>query len=128
MNALRGRRHVTPTGTYDSGSIPNCFEPTVATPVVSGSETANAFFFSGEKVFTCTGADAGNSFTISFDARARKCATTDSGSWQLIGGTGDFAGATGKGRLVGTYFGGDGTACNNDGIFDRWTGKIRFAS
>ena len=115
-----------PNGVYKTGSIPNCTTPTVTTPVASVVETPTTFRFAGEKVFHCD--EAGNTFTIEFSARAKKCETTDSGSWRLIAGTGDFAGATGSGRLIGTYFGGAGTACDNDGIDDRWIGKIKFAS
>ena len=82
--------------------------------------------FSGTKVFDC---GAGNSFTLKYRATTSDCRSTDSGNWKLIGGTGIFADAKGHGRLVGTHTLGDGTGtfCDNDGIDDHYTGKIKLA-
>lgn len=80
--------------------------------------------FEGTKVFNCDGDDT---FTLTYRARVRGCSATDSGTWKIVDGTGLFAGAKGHGRLVGSYTfeGGTGDACTNDGIDDRYTGKIK---
>ena len=56
------------------------------------------------------------------------CSTTDSGNWKVVGGTGIFSSAKGNGSLVGTYFTNDGrppSACDNDGINDRYVGRLK---
>ena len=81
--------------------------------------------FTGSKLVDC---GDGNTFSFFYWAWTRECLRTDRGGWFITGGTGAFAGASGFGRLVGTFFNSDGspaTYCDNDGIDDRWRGTIR---
>lgn len=99
----------------------------VDTLTVTVTETGPLTHFRGTKVVDCGGSD---SFTLTFRATSSACSSTDSGRWKVIGGTGIFAGAKGHGSLVGTYTLGEGpgTFCDNDGIDDHYTGKIKLAS
>ena len=115
---------VSTPGTLIAGSVPNCTVTTVDTPTATATTVGSVTVFEGTKQVNC---DEGHHFTMSFSARVAGCASFDTGTWRLEGGTGPFAGATGSGRLIGTYVGGDGTACDSTGINDRYTGKIRFS-
>jgi len=112
-------------GVMIASDVPGCPNATVATSPTSATTSGPVTRFTGTKDFDCGG---GNSFTLTYRASVRGCATTDSGRWKITGGTGVFAGAKGSGALVGTYWttgGGPGDACVNDGIDDRYTGKIK---
>ncbi len=107
-------------------NIPNC--PAALGSVISSPVTVTTTgprtHFSGTKVFDCGN---GNSFTLEYRASTSECRSTDRGKWKLIDGSGIFAGAKGHGRIVGTYTLGDGTGtfCDNDGIDDHYTGRIK---
>lgn len=109
--------------------VPGCAAPapaSVTTLTAARTDSGPVVRFTGTKVFDCGG---GNTFTLSFRAATSACEPTDSGTWKLINGTGSFEGAKGHGKLVGTYTlgGGPGTLCTNDGIDDRYTGRIKLA-
>jgi hypothetical protein len=95
-------------------NIPGC-----TTGTVENGENAAAHFtpwggvFIGDKVFTCTGEDAG--FVISLRARFGEGGST--GSWTVASGSGDLDGLKGSGSLVGIP-----TAV---GIDDVYTGTLR---
>lgn len=112
----------TPGEVTDDGGLEDfgCLGAEVATSDVSASSGGSAITFAGTKVFHC---DDGT-LTLSFRTSTSACSTTDRGSWRVIDGTGDFEGASGGGQLIGTYTGGDGTYCDNDGIDDRYIGVI----
>lgn len=112
-------------GTLTSSDIPGCPAATVTTFPELATTAGPVSRFVGTKVFDCGG---GDTFTLRYDARVIGCAPTDDGRWNLLDGTGAFAGASGRGSLVGTYTLGDGPgdACSNDGIDDRYTGRIQF--
>jgi len=108
--------------TADSGlEAFGCLGADVETFPASVTTRGDVTRFTGTKDIEC----ADGTLTISYRARVRGCATTDRGVWRVVGGTGDFAGARGGGRLVGTYTGGAGNACDNTGIDDRYRGVIR---
>lgn len=77
--------------------------------------------FVGTKDIDCTN----GTLTLRYRAVVVGCSTSDFGFWRITGGTGDFTDARGRGVLVGTYTGGAGTACDNTGIDDNYTGVIR---
>lgn len=109
--------------------VPGCAAPapaSVTTPSATRTDSGPVVRFTGTKVVDCGG---GDTFTLSFRASVSACDLTDSGRWKLVDGTGVFEGAKGNGRLVGTYTlgGGAGDFCDNDGIDDRYTGKIKLA-
>lgn len=115
-------------GDLIDSDVPGCAPAlgSVATTSATRTDTGPLTRFEGTKVIDCGG---GNSFTLTFRATASGCSSTDSGIWKLVGGTGIFLGAKGHGSLVGTYTlgGGPGTFCDNDGIDDHYTGKIKLA-
>jgi hypothetical protein len=112
------------------------FDPAMASPVV---EATGAFtgctsvtdldsdikfppgtaVFSGTKQINC---DDGT-ITVSYTATAEKMLGGTHGSWRVIGGTGDYAGSTGGGRLTG-----DSSACDPMGaegcILDTFAGNL----
>ena len=96
-----------------------CLGGSVDTTDSTGSSVGNVTFFSGTKTFNCPG----GTLVIQFSAVVAGCASSDHGSWSVVGGTGAYSGASGGGVLVGTYQGGD--ACSNSGIHDRWRGVVR---
>lgn len=77
-------------------------------------------WFSGHKEFTC---GVAGSFVVSFKAKVFFCETTDTGQWNVVSGTGIYAGLKGQGTLVGTYFPGD--ACSATGVLDAFTGGLK---
>lgn len=99
----------------------------VVTSATTQTDTGPLTTFRGTKIVDC---GEGDSFSLTFRATSSACSSTDSGTWKLTGGTGIFAGAKGHGSLIGTYtlLDGAGTFCDNDGINDRYTGKIKLAS
>ena len=107
------------TGTLVTGSIPGCDDPTVFTENVRVGGGGSVQTFAGDKRFECAN---GDSFTLSFAARAVGCAATDAGSWRVVSATGGLTGLRGSGSLVGTYVGGD--ACGSTGILDNYTGRF----
>lgn len=114
-------------GVITASDVPSCASGTVDTPTVRVIELRRRTIFFGQKVVDC---GAGNTFTMLFSAAAAPCDSTDRGRWLLVSGTGDFEDARGRGRLIGTYFtapGAPGDFCDNDGIDDRYTGRIRLA-
>lgn len=115
------------TGTVisDTGLAgPGCDGAVVLTSGVTITTAGDRTTFAGTKSIAC----GLGTLTLAFRASVRDCSTTDSGTWRVTGGTGEFDGARGRGRLVGTYFGGSGpdagTNCNSDGINDRYTGVL----
>lgn len=115
-------------GTLIESDIEGCSTlATVETLDPSVTTTGAVITFAGTKIVDC---GEGNTFTLTFRARVTGCSSTDFGTWRLVDGTGSFAGAKGQGQLLGTYTyeDGPGTQCENDGIDDRYTGKIKLAS
>lgn len=106
------------------GSLEHCAGATVKTTRAGGSEGGGVSTFNGSKKIDC---GAGNTLTLAFKVQVAGCQKTNSGSWQVIRGTGVFASTRGQGRLVGTYTyrNGPGTFCKADGIDDRYTGKLQ---
>lgn len=78
--------------------------------VVTGGPTV---VFHLTKVFTCEG---GSTLTVDLDAVFQNKRGGTVGGWRITGGTGDYAGATGGGQIVG-----EGTTT---GIIDTYTGVI----
>lgn len=78
--------------------------------------------FTGYKQVDCGSA---GTFTFSYRAVAKvECSPRDVGTWKVVGGTETFAGVTGGGSLVGTYF--PAGACPPEGIDDAWRGVLTF--
>jgi hypothetical protein len=92
-----------------SGTAENFFEN------FGGAGPSRAGTFHGYKTLTCTVGGSGT-FNITYDAAVVFGAPQDQGGWRLYGGTGDFAGCTGGGNLVGYYYDG--------GIEDHYTGNV----
>ncbi len=111
----------------DSDDFLNCLNGSVVTSMTTVTQTGPLTKFQGSKIVDCGG---NNTLSLTFRAKASPCSSTDSGTWKITGGTGGFAGAKGHGGLVGTYKLDDGlgTSCDNSGIADRYTGKIKLAS
>ena len=65
------------------------------------------------RLFTC---DDGSTLTIELDAAIARPHGGTAGGWRIIAGTGDYAGATGGGRIVGEFYDG--------GIVDVYEGVI----
>ena len=70
--------------------------------------------FHGYKTLTC--GDGSGTFKITYDAATVFGSPQDQGGWKLYGGTGDYAGCTGGGNLVGYY--------TDTGIVDHYTGQV----
>ena len=96
-------------------NIPGCTSGTV-----ENAENVAAHFtpwggvFVGDKVFTCTGGDAG--FVISLRARFGEGGST--GSWTVASGSGDLEGLKGSGSLV-------GIPISDTALDDVYTGTVR---
>lgn len=68
-----------------------------------------------DKTLAC--ADGSGTLTIHVDAAtANGTAGRDQGGWSVVGGTGDWSGASGGGRLVGDYV--------PSGVIDHYTGSL----
>jgi hypothetical protein len=91
-----------------SGSSQNFFQK------FGGSGNSAAGTFHGYKVLTC--ADGSGTFNITYDASTVFGSPTDHGGWHLYDGTGQYAGYSGGGHLVGTY--------TDTGIIDLYTGRV----
>lgn len=114
-------------GTISDSDLSECAAGTVTTPTVDVNELGRVTVYVGTKVLDC---GDGNSLTIGFAAAGSECNATNRGLWWVTGGTGVYDGARGGGRLVGTYVaadGGPGDFCDNAGVDDRYTGRIRIA-
>jgi hypothetical protein len=78
--------------------------------------------FSGVKEFTCAG---GGTIDMQYDVVWTVCTPANQGTWQIVGGTSNYATLSGQGQLVGTYYPG---ACLDPsipgGIYDRYTGTV----
>ena len=92
-----------------SGTAENFFE------MFGGAGPSRAGTFHGYKTLTCTSGGSGT-FNITYDAAVVFGAPQDQGGWRLYAGTGDYAGCTGGGNLVGYYYDG--------GIEDHYTGWV----
>ena len=92
----------------DEGTSENSFEK------FGGSGHSAAGTFHGYKTLTCS--DGSGTFTITYDAATVWGSPQDQGGWRLYAGTGDYAGCTGGGNLVGYYYDG--------GIEDHYTGWV----
>jgi hypothetical protein len=112
-------------GKIIQGNLEGCAGATVWTVNPGKSQNGPITTFNGSKKIDCGG---GNTLTLIFRAKTSECLPTDEGAWKVASGTGLFASAEGQGKLVGTYFLGDGpgTFCNMDGIDDRYTGKLMY--
>lgn len=75
--------------------------------------TRNVGVFTGIKTFDC---GSGNTFMLKYQANTGFGSPTDSGTWQIVGATGDLNGLKGNGKLVGTF-----TA---SGVDDHYTGTF----
>lgn len=109
--------------TVERITVPGCTTAATATGVLSdvvvvGTDT---FIFTGTKTVDCGTA---GSFTFGFRAVRVLCEPFDTGTWTITAGTGTFAGLSGGGTLVGTYF---PNGCAAEGIVDVWTGILHFA-
>jgi hypothetical protein len=114
-------------GDLSASDVPGCESGTVTTPDVDTYERGRRTTFTGTKLVDC---GDGDSFTMWFAATGVECRETIRGFWVLVGGTGSFDGAWGAGRLTGDYVsatGGQGDFCDNAGVDDRYTGRIRLA-
>ena len=83
----------------------------------SGSAVSTEFSFTGRvfhvaKTFTCKD----NSGTLSIELNASGNDTGTTGGWTVVGGTGDYEGASGGGQITGVG--------NRTGIVDTYTGTI----
>jgi len=77
--------------------------------------------FHGKKLLTCD--DGSGTFTITFNATSKPCSPTDTGGWNVVGGTGNYVNLHGGGHLVGTVQPED-DPCNAVGIIDVYTGMV----
>jgi hypothetical protein len=112
------------TSTFASSSIPGCLSGTVTDTTSTASLHGPIRLFSGTKLFDC---GASGTFTLSYRVHALgACSPTNSGPWQIEGGTGMYAGMSGQGQILSTYFGPD--ACTHTGSSGNYTGTIRLAS
>ena len=115
-------------GVVTDSNVPGCDSGTVTTTAVDAIERNRRTTFVGTKIVDC---GEGDTFTVAFRATGVECAATNSGRWTLVAGTGAFEDATGRGQLVGSYVAADGTPgnfCDNAGVDDQYTGRIRLAS
>jgi hypothetical protein len=78
----------------------------------AGGGTAGSFHLT--KTLDCT--DGSGSLTIEVNAATVFGSPIDQGGWGVLDGTGDYAGLSGGGNLVGTYV--------PDGIIDVYTGSL----
>lgn len=107
-------------GTFTADSDLLCASGTTSdSTLVAGN--GRTITFHNLKTFEC--ADGTGSFTLRLEARVQPCDATTSGTWNVAGGTGDYANLRGAGTLVGTYFPTD--ACDAIGIDDHLTGQLR---
>lgn len=114
-------------GVVTDSNVPGCASGTVTTSDLEITERRSRTTFRGTKLVDCGG---GDTFTMSFRATGVECRDTIRGRWRIVDGTGTFEDARGSGRLVGSYVGADGTPgdfCDNVGVDDRYTGRIRLA-
>jgi hypothetical protein len=79
-----------------------------------GRNEGGSLAFHVYRVFTC--ADGVSSLTIELDAAVTRPHGGTSGGWRVIAGTGDYAGATGGGSIVGVF--------TETGIIDQYEGTI----
>ena len=79
-----------------------------------GRNERGSLAFHVYRVFTC--ADGVSSLTIKLDAAITRPHGGTSGGWRVIAGTGDYAGATGGGSIVGVF--------TETGIIDQYEGTI----
>ena len=79
-----------------------------------GRNEGGSLAFHVYRVFTC--ADGVSSLTIELDAAVTRPHGGTSGGWRVIAGTGDYAGATGGGSIVGVF--------TETGIIDQYEGRI----
>jgi len=109
-----------PGGTFTADSDLLCADGTTTdSTLVAGN--GRAITFHNLKTFEC--ADGSGTFTIRIQAKVKPCSPTDSGVWNVAGGTGDYEGLQGTGSLVGTYF---PVGCDDpEGIDDHLTGVLR---
>lgn len=107
-------------GVLADGSIPGCDAPSTTTGAVSVSTFGSLTTFSGTKTISCSD---GSTLDLAFFAAVRGCAASNRGVWVVTGGSGSFSGATGFGRLIGTYPNGD--SCTATSVLDRYVGRIR---
>ncbi len=115
-------------GVVTDSDVPGGESGTVTTTEVDTIERGGRTVFVGTKIVDC---GEGDTFTITFRAAGAECTATNSGRWTLVDGSGAFEDARGRGRLVGSYVAADGTPgdfCENAGVDDRYTGRIRLAS
>jgi hypothetical protein len=112
-------------GKIIQGNLEGCAGGTVSTLNPGMTQNGPNATFNGTKLIDC---GAGNTLTLIFRAKTSECLPTDEGAWKVASGTGLFASAEGQGKLVGTYFlgNGPGTYCNKDGIDDHYTGKLKY--
>ena len=67
------------------------------------------------RVFTC---DDGSTLTIELDAAIARPHAGTAGGWRVVDGSGDYAGATGGGSIVGVF--------TETGIVDQYEGTLVF--
>ncbi len=106
-------------GTFTAVSAVLCASGTTS-DVATASGNAKQRIFHDLKTFTCS--DSSGTFTLRITAKVKYCDPTDHGTWSVVGGTGDYAGLRGHGRLVGTYDTGD--SCTATSIVDHLTGML----
>ena len=78
-----------------------------------GRHGGGNFVFHVDRVFTC---DDGSTLTIELDAAIARPHDGTTGGWRVVDGSGDYAGATGGGSIVGVF--------TETGITDQYEGTI----
>lgn len=104
-------------------TVPGCTTAATATGVLSNVVVVppDTLIFTGTKTVDC---GAAGTFTFAFRAVRVLCEPFVTGVWTIIAGTGTFAGLSGGGTLIGTYF---PNGCAPTEIVDVWTGTLHFA-
>jgi len=112
------------TSIFASSSIPGCPSGTVTDTTSTASFHGPIRLFSGTKLFDC---GASGTFTLSYRVHTLSaCSPTNSGPWQIEGGTGMYANMSGEGHILSTYIGSD--PCIHTGTIGNYTGTIRLSS
>jgi hypothetical protein len=96
---------------------PFCDSGTAETPWIffAGSDHSRAGSFHLAKILTCDGGSG--TLTIRVDAATVFGSPIDQGGWSVESGTGDYAGASGGGMLLGNYY--------DEGVVDHYTGVLQ---
>ena len=80
---------------------------------------ARTLTFHLDRTFTCS--DGSGSFTVRISAHWQPCDATNSGTWVVLRGDGDYTDLHAAGQLVGSYVGAD--TCDPEGVVDVLSGR-----